>query len=162
MERERAGVSPHAMVERPRKRFRRRSLLPPGRRKWTLLVAHALAQPRTRILRLPARIRLQRVHPYGGWNRLRTVGLCGAGCTDQVRGVEGAQQVRPVAPPLRHRIHRMGAGRTAAEIDDACDHGDGSQHRRAAGAQRIQRGVRRTDCFFRCGRCDAKFQWRQD
>ena len=133
MERERARVSPHAMVERPRRRFRRRSFLPPGRRKWTLLVACALARPRARILRLPARIRLQCVHPYGGWHRLRTVGLCGAGCSGQVRGVEGEQQVRPVAPPLRHRIYRMGAGRTAAEIDDACDHGDGSRHRSAVG-----------------------------
>ena len=88
----------------------------------TLLVAHAAAKPRSNALRQPARIRLQRLRAHGTRHPLRAVGLCGAGCTGQVHGVESAKRIRPIPPPLRHRLCRMGAGRFAAEICHACDH----------------------------------------
>ena len=65
MERERARVSSHALVQRSGKRFRRRGLLPSGRGERTFLVAYALPSRGTTSYVMPARIRLQRVRPYG-------------------------------------------------------------------------------------------------
>ena len=61
LERERARVPAHAVVQRPGQRRERRGLLPARRGDRPVLVADAAAVPRHRRLRHPPRLRLQRL-----------------------------------------------------------------------------------------------------
>ena len=95
-------------------------------------------------------------HPLGD------VGLRGPGRTDQVHGAQGAKCVGPIPPALGHRICRMGAGRSAAEIDDARDHRNRPRQRRAVGAQPLQHGVCRPGRLLRRQRLHQDRERRPD
>ncbi len=58
---QRPRIPPHPLAQRSRGRHQRRSVLPPRRGNRSVLVADAAARARERDLRLPARVRLQRV-----------------------------------------------------------------------------------------------------
>ena len=120
-----------------------------------LLVPHAAAQPRGDAVRQPARLRLQRLRAYGARHPLGAVGLRGPGCSGQVLGAESAERVRPIAPALRDRLRRMGAGRSAAKIGHARDHRNRPRQRRALRAKPLQHRVCRPDRLLRRGRDDS-------
>ena len=113
LERERAGVSSHAVVERPGRRCEHRGVLHPRRGKRPLLVAHAAAEWRRGAVCDAAWLRLQRVRTQRGRHRLRTHRVRGNRRAGQVRRVEAAQWVGTRTPAFRHRLPGMGARRRA-------------------------------------------------
>lgn len=141
--RERARVPPYTLGQRPGQRCGRRGALSARRRQRRAVVADAAADACRGPLRRPPRLWLQRVRDPGAWHRLRAVGVCRHRCRDQVLGVEAAQRIRAGAPFVCDRLRRLGAGRLAREVGHACQHRDRPRQRRAAGAQPLQRRVRR-------------------
>ena len=101
-------------------------------------------------LRHSARFWLHRFRAHRARHRFRVVDLRGDGRAGEARGFETAQHLRRTAPPLRHRLLRMGAGRfapqNAPQRPDRCR----SQDRRAAGSQFLQYGIPRPHRLPRC------------
>ena len=98
----------------------------------------------------------------GGRHQLGGVGLCCHGRISQIYGIEGEKRDQAVAPALSHRLCGMGAGRSAAENGNACDHRNRPENRRAFCAEPVQHGVHRPDRVLRCGRDDPDHERRPD
>ena len=86
----------------------RRGLLPSRRGERPLLVADAAAGRKRQPVHEPARIRLQRVRTRRRRHHVRVVGVRGPGRAREVVGPEDPQCLRPVAPPVRHRLRGVG------------------------------------------------------
>ena len=89
-----------------------------------------LALPGTVRLRMPARLRLQRVRALRIGHLLGAVDLCGHGCAREVRHRQAAQPVGAFQAALAHGLLGAGARRMETRQPHAHRDGEGSGHRR--------------------------------
>ena len=150
--RERPRVPPDALEQRPGHRCRRGGVLPSRRGERPLLVADAPAGRKRQPVHEPARIRLQRVRAHRGRHHLGVVGVRGPGGAREVVGPEDPQCLRPVAPPVRHRLRGVGPRRPPREGGPARGHRDRPGHRRRLRRERVQRRIRRAHGLLPRGR----------
>ena len=156
--RERPRAAAHAVAQRPGVRHRRRGDLPARRGQRPVLVADLAAGPGDRAtctttgraaVPHPPRLRLQRVRARRGGHAQRADGLRGARRRGQVLAAGAAQRQPARAPPLGHRLRRMGAGRSAREDRAAHAHRDRLRQRRAVRPQPLQQRLRRLGRLLR-------------
>ena len=134
---ERPRVPPDHLPQRPGQRQQRRGVLHPRRGDGRLLVADAVARPRPVRVRVPARLRLQRVRALRSRHLLGDVHLRRHGRTGEVRGGEAAQPFGRVPATVAHRVLGAGARRVATRQSHAHRDREGSRQRGALRPQPV-------------------------
>ena len=152
LERERAGLSSHALVERPGVGPQHRSVLRPRRDQWTLLVGHLAAQRRRDALRDTPRLWLQRLRTLRARDRDRVDAGRRHRRAGQVRDAEVGQSLGSRAFTQRHRLPRMGARRRSDEDRHAREHDRRREQWHSVRHQSVHDGFRRANRLLRCRR----------